>query len=254
MILKIGSKGKQVIELQTLLGIKNIDGIFGPNTEKKVFEFQKNNKLKSDGIVGSRTWSKLLEGEKNKIVPLYNEQNSEDFSDPEEEMLVLSIKEEAPTSKHLTELINLIDKSTITRSINKVIYHCTATNPNATVTSIQKYWKDTLKWNSPGYHILIKSDGSWTQLQNFNQPTNGVKGHNSRSIHISYIGGIDSSGKALDTRTDGQKLILEYTYLMFKDRIKNVTFHGHYEFSNKACPSFNVLDWIKEVIKEHDLS
>lgn len=252
MILKVGSKGKEVIELQTLLGIKNPDGIFGKITEQKVIEFQKKNKLTPDGIVGSKTWTKLLESKENKVVPIYNSDNKEDFSDPEEEMLVSNQKEEVPTSKYVTELINLIQKSKITRSVNKVIFHCTATNPNATVSSIQKYWKETLKWNSPGYHILVKADGSWTQLQDFNKPTNGVQGHNSRSIHISYIGGIDSKGKSLDTRTEEQKLILEYSYILLKEKIKNVTFHGHYEFSNKSCPSFNVQNWIKDVEKKYE--
>lgn len=62
MLLKIGSKGSDVETLQEKLGIPP-DGIFGPNTEEKVKEWQTNNGLLSDGIVGDKTWAKLLEGD-----------------------------------------------------------------------------------------------------------------------------------------------------------------------------------------------
>jgi peptidoglycan hydrolase-like protein with peptidoglycan-binding domain len=62
--LKRGSKGTDVRRLQGLLtanGYKTtIDGIFGPQTEKKVRAFQSKRAKPSDGIVGRVTWSALL--------------------------------------------------------------------------------------------------------------------------------------------------------------------------------------------------
>lgn len=58
MILKRGSKGSEVKELQKLLHLYE-DGIFGPLTEEAVKEFQKANGLLVDGIVGDKTWAKL---------------------------------------------------------------------------------------------------------------------------------------------------------------------------------------------------
>ena len=55
MLLKIGSKGNEVKELQEFLKI-GADGIFGKGTELSVKEFQKNNGLTVDGIVGPATW------------------------------------------------------------------------------------------------------------------------------------------------------------------------------------------------------
>lgn len=57
-LLKYGSKGVEVVELQNLLGIK-ADGLFGKNTEASVIEFQQINDLQPDGIVGSATWGAL---------------------------------------------------------------------------------------------------------------------------------------------------------------------------------------------------
>ena len=38
----------------------DVDGIFGPNTEACVRNFQQNENLSADGIVGKQTWTALL--------------------------------------------------------------------------------------------------------------------------------------------------------------------------------------------------
>lgn len=63
-VLRLGSTGSDVIELQTLLTnllyyTGNIDGNFGLGTEGAVKRFQANNRLTPDGIVGRDTWSAL---------------------------------------------------------------------------------------------------------------------------------------------------------------------------------------------------
>jgi hypothetical protein len=60
MILKKGSKGEEVKELQEFLKNEGyykgvIDGDFGTNTENSVKEWQKANSLNSDGVVGPNT-------------------------------------------------------------------------------------------------------------------------------------------------------------------------------------------------------
>ncbi|MBR4635772.1 MAG: peptidoglycan-binding protein, partial [Clostridia bacterium] len=59
MVLKRGSRGNEVVQVQTLLGI-DADGIFGRKTEAAVKAFQAANGLKVDGIVGKNTWAALL--------------------------------------------------------------------------------------------------------------------------------------------------------------------------------------------------
>lgn len=58
MILKKGSRGNEVKELQKFLGI-TADGIFGPGTEKHVKKWQSDNGLVVDGIVGPATWDAM---------------------------------------------------------------------------------------------------------------------------------------------------------------------------------------------------
>ena len=58
MLLKNGSTGDLVKQLQTKLGLTP-DGAFGPGTEKAVKEWQAKNGLTADGIVGEQTMAKM---------------------------------------------------------------------------------------------------------------------------------------------------------------------------------------------------
>ena len=126
------------------------------------------------------------------------------------------------------------------RLIKYIAIHCTATQPNASIQAIQNYWK-SIGWKRPGYHILIDASGKAYQLAPFSEITNGVKGFNMESIHISYIGGIDKQGKPMDTRTEAQKAsILTAIRQALEWSGKKLIIQGHRDFGvNKACPSFD---------------
>ena len=63
-VLKRGSKGSAVEELQRLVGLTggDVDGDFGPKTEKAVRAFQGAHDLKVDGQVGKDTIAALEKG------------------------------------------------------------------------------------------------------------------------------------------------------------------------------------------------
>jgi len=131
------------------------------------------------------------------------------------------------------------------RKINYIVIHCSATSRSAKVEAIQNYWRNTLKWSAPGYHVLIEENGTRHYLQPFDKLANGVRGFNQNSIHISYIGGVDASGKAIDNRTEAQKAsiliaIKEAMEYAVKGGTKPII-QGHRDFEGvtKACPSFN---------------
>lgn len=139
------------------------------------------------------------------------------------------------------------------RKINFLVLHCTATPQNATVASIQNYWKTVKKWKKPGYHFLILPDGTVAPLLPIEEISNGVAGHNSDSIHISYIGGIDKKGRAVDNRTEAQKLSQIKILKDLKQKFPDAEIKGHRDFLTpgkpgwKDCPSFDVKAWVASV-------
>lgn len=73
--IKKGEKGERVKSLQTYLGVKPVDGIFGPALEIAVKKFQKANGLTPDGMVGMDTMKKIVEilGKKKTLVDVVKE-------------------------------------------------------------------------------------------------------------------------------------------------------------------------------------
>jgi N-acetylmuramoyl-L-alanine amidase len=135
------------------------------------------------------------------------------------------------------------------RDIFDIVLHCTATLQNASVEAIQRYWKEVMKWKDPGYHVIIKVNGALVWLHPIEKPSNGVAGYNKNAIHISYIGGIDRDGKPVDNRTEAQKKAMYELVKMLKGKFPNAEIKGHRDFPGvkKACPSFEVSEWVKQV-------
>ena len=138
--------------------------------------------------------------------------------------------------------------STAKRNIEYIVIHCTATPADASIEAIKKYWKEKLLWNQPGYHYIILRDGSVAQLQDENKISNGVLGNNASSIHIAYIGGIDKDGKPKDNRSESQKFAMFSKIVELTERYPKAQVLGHRDFPNvkKACPSFDVKQWLAD--------
>jgi len=127
------------------------------------------------------------------------------------------------------------------RNITHLVVHCTATPQSATVASIQRYWRQVMRWRSPGYHILVLPNGTAVRLAPDEVTTNGVRGHNATSLHVSYIGGVDANGRPLDNRTAEQKVALLRVITEWRALYPHATVQGHRDFPgvSKACPSFD---------------
>lgn len=71
-ILKRGDIGSEVTALQQMLEeydiALQIDGVFGPATERSVRQFQKRSNLVADGIVGPKTWAALTGENTDKLL------------------------------------------------------------------------------------------------------------------------------------------------------------------------------------------
>lgn len=135
------------------------------------------------------------------------------------------------------------------RSIKYIAVHCTATSPTASISAIQSYWKNQLGWKMPGYHFIIKADGEVVNLLAIDQVSNGVKGFNSVSINISYVGGVNAKIEPLDTRTAAQKSAMLKLLKELKQKFPTAVIQGHRDFPNvaKACPSFDAKKEYKNV-------
>lgn len=135
------------------------------------------------------------------------------------------------------------------RNIKFIAVHCTATAQTATVENIQKYWREHLGWQMPGYHFIIKANGEIVSLLDIEKVSNGVKGFNSETINISYIGGVDFKNNPKDTRTPEQKATLLKLLREMKTKFPKAIIQGHRDFPNvkKACPSFDAKNEYKNL-------
>ena len=127
------------------------------------------------------------------------------------------------------------------RDINKIIVHCSATREG------QKFSVDTIRswhtdkgWSDIGYHYVVHLDGSISYGRSIERIGAHTRGHNTGSIGICYIGGVESDGKTpKDTRTLEQKESLLDLIRTLKKLNSNATVHSHRDFAAKACPSYD---------------
>lgn len=127
------------------------------------------------------------------------------------------------------------------RKINKIIIHCSATpeGRHVSVNDIDKWHRDR-GFAKIGYHWVVYLDGSIHKGRAEDVAGAHVAGNNSDSIGICYIGGVDASMKAKDTRTEKQKIAIRNLVSDLQKKYPGASVHGHNEFAAKACPSFNV--------------
>lgn len=136
------------------------------------------------------------------------------------------------------------------RKIDEIIIHCSATEEgkNFTVEDIRKWHVQDNGWKDIGYHYVIHLDGSVHPGRPLDQAGAHTSGHNATSIGVCYVGGVAADRKTpKDTRTPQQKasLIELVRSLKLVFGVSKVT--GHREYAKKACPSFDVQQWRKEV-------
>ena len=86
------------------------------------------------------------------------------------------------------------------RKIQYVAVHCTAGSQKQTISDLQAEFKRK-GWKNPGYHYVIALDGKITQLLDEEKISNGVKGFNSVSVNVAYIGGIEEC-PCFDAKTE----------------------------------------------------
>jgi len=212
--IKRNSRGEAVKTLQRALNLYP-DGIFGKLTEEAVREFQTSNGLTADGLVGPKTWAKLYA---------------------------------MPATASPSSGTNSFGLRKSKRNITKFILHCTAT-PEGRDYSVADIKKGHLArgFSDIGYHAVVYRDGSIHIGRDIDISGAHTTGQNTCSIGISYVGGVENrknpkTGKydiPKDTRTPEQKDAILKLLRSLRQQYPKATIHGHREFANKACPSFD---------------
>tara|TARA_Y100000385_G_C12891944_1_gene550347 strand:- start:75 stop:488 length:414 start_codon:yes stop_codon:yes gene_type:complete len=136
------------------------------------------------------------------------------------------------------------------RNIDKLIIHCSATREcdDSVNASVIDRWHKARGWKGCGYHFIVLIDGTIETGRMIDKVGAHVKGMNKSSIGICYIGGLERDGKTpKDTRTPQQKESLLLLIKTLNKIYPEATLHGHNEFSNKACPSFDVQSQYKNI-------
>lgn len=127
------------------------------------------------------------------------------------------------------------------RNIKELIVHCSATpeGKDYSVDTIRQ-WHLQRGFFDIGYHYVIYRDGSIHIGRDESIIGAHCTGHNTNSIGVCYIGGVATDGKTpKDTRTAGQKQSLVKLLKELKVKYPQASIHGHRDFANKACPSFD---------------
>lgn len=135
------------------------------------------------------------------------------------------------------------------RKITEIILHCSATpeGKNFKAADIDR-WHKAKGWKCIGYNYVIDLDGKIEDGRPLEMTGAHTIGHNSNSIGICYIGGVDGKNNPKDTRTVPQKesmfSIVRQLMMAYGLTLKDV--HCHNEFAAKACPSFKIEQFREE--------
>lgn len=164
----------------------------------------------------------------------------------------------------------------MSKPLKYLVLHCTATpeGRNVTAADIRRWHctptsKGGRGWSKPGYTDIFHLDGTVERIVDNNEDanvdpweiTNGAKGYNEISRHVVYAGGCDKNGKPKDTRTEAQRAAMAHYVKDFHAKHPQVKIIGHRDLSPdkngngiiephewiKACPSFDVAAWLKEI-------
>lgn len=129
------------------------------------------------------------------------------------------------------------------RDIKHIVVHCSATPEGRPHTAVDiTRWHKAQGYSTIGYHWVVRLDGTVEPGRDELAIGSHVKGFNSHSIGVVYVGGVDKVKlQPKDTRTKEQKAALLKLLKELKRRYPKAVILGHRDFANvrKACPSFS---------------
>jgi N-acetylmuramoyl-L-alanine amidase len=133
---------------------------------------------------------------------------------------------------------------------NWIVLHCSATrgSQNFTAADIRR-WHLEKGWKDIGYHYVIRRDGTVEVGRSVGDIGSHVQGHNTDSIGICLVGGIDDkTWKPADNFTAAQWKSLRSLVGSLTKTYPAAKVLGHRDFPGvqKACPCFAAKVWAKK--------
>jgi len=133
--------------------------------------------------------------------------------------------------------------------ITHLTIHCTATPEGRDNTAKEVVQWDVARFGQPSYHWIVELDGSAVHCMPDDRLGAHVAGHNTGNIGVSYVGGtetLDAGGAPKDTRTHEQRATLKRLVEEYRAKYPGLVVLGHRDWPgvNKACPSFDVHNWL----------
>lgn len=137
------------------------------------------------------------------------------------------------------------------KAVEYIVIHCSATkeDQNFTVEDIRR-WHRQRGWMDVGYHFVITRDGEVQKGRPHDVPGAHVRGFNHISLGICMVGGVESDGKKPESNyTAFQWKALEALVTDLHTLHPDATVLGHRDMPNvnKACPSFDAIEWWDKV-------
>lgn len=151
--------------------------------------------------------------------------------------------------------------NTHSSQLQALVIHCTATPETSAITAkqIDQYFTRSVDkggrgWSRGGYNDIIEQSGKVVNCIPYNEDNkvspaeiaNGACEYNRIARHVAYIGGLDKYKKPKNTLTPAQDSSLKEYIITFLEYHPNAVVIGHNQLANKACPSFDVPDKLRE--------
>lgn len=130
--------------------------------------------------------------------------------------------------------------------IKYLTIHCAATPEGRDVKAATVTEWDKAKFGQTSYHFVVELSGMMVRTLADTKRGAHVGGKNTGNIGICYIGGCDKNMNPKDTRTKEQKVALRTLVRTYQERYPGIKVLGHNEWPGvkKACPSFDVSEWL----------
>lgn len=109
-------------------------------------------------------------------------------------------------------------------------------------------WHRAKGWLKIGYHYVIKRDGTVEKGRDLKEVGAHVENHNTGNIGICLAGGTDKVARPENNFTDDQFHSLALLLQDLHNQFPTAKILGHRDWPGvkKACPSFDVRQWIEE--------